>query len=55
MNEHLQRILDLLDEDVVQGLEGLLVKEEGLKQKDWQGCPDVLMKAEISLRTSLQI
>ena len=29
----------------------MLVKEEGLKQKDWQGYPDVLMKAEISLRT----
>lgn len=51
MNEDIRRILDLLDEDLLQGLEGLLVKEEGLKQKDWQGYPDVLMKAEISLRT----
>ena len=51
MNENRRRILDLLDEDLLQGLEGLLVKEEGLKQKDWQGYPDVLMKAEISLRT----
>ncbi|MCE2450323.1 MAG: hypothetical protein J4F35_18740 [Candidatus Latescibacteria bacterium] len=51
MNEDLWRILDLLDEDLLQGLEGLLVKAEGLKQKDWQGYPDVLMKAEISLRT----
>ena len=51
MNEDIRRILDLLDEGILQGLEDLLVKEEGLKQKDWQGYPDVLMKAEISLRT----
>ena len=51
MNEDIRRILDLSNEDILQGLEDLLVKEEGLKQKDWEEYPDVLMKAEISLRT----
>ena len=55
MNEDLRIILDLLDEDLLQGLEGLLVKDEGFKQKDWQGYPDVLMKAEISVVVKFEI
>ena len=39
MNEDIRRILNLLDEDILQGLEDLLVKEEGLKQKGLAGVP----------------
>ncbi|NKB70589.1 MAG: hypothetical protein GKR89_26265 [Candidatus Latescibacteria bacterium] len=51
MNEKLQDILNLLDADLAQDLEGLLAEAEKPEHKDRQQYPEALKKSETSLRT----